>query len=123
RDQERMKFGFENRTVFTYCGSLGSWHDPFLLARIYKSIAETLSNTFLFVITTFSKEKLEGIFSANQIPQEQFRIINAKASDVPRLLSAADFGIIPLREINGTGPIQVVAETMIGTKVAEYLAS
>jgi len=123
REQRRQELGFGDSKVFVYNGSLGTWHDPVLLAQIYRSLRQTLGDTKLLVITTHNKEKLEAVFQSNGLFPEEFLIMVAKPHEVPGYLAAADYGIVPLRDISKPGPMTVVADTMIGTKVAEYLAS
>ena len=42
---------------------------------------------------------------------------------MPGYLVACDYGLVPLKEISEADAMRVVADTMIGTKVAEYMAS
>jgi glycosyltransferase involved in cell wall biosynthesis len=123
REQRRRELGFGDSKVFVYNGSLGSWHDPVLLAEIYRSLRQSLGDAKLLVITTRNKEKLSAVFHSNGLYAKEFLILMAKPDEVASFLAAADYGIVPLRGINKRGPMTVVADTMVGTKVAEYLAS
>ncbi len=122
RDSRRKELRFEGRDVLVYCGSLPSWHDPQLIAEIFKVAGQSLHNLRLLVLTGYDRNKLETIFSAAGLRNEDFRIVAAHASDVSSYLAAADYGLVPLREITQHA-MAVVADTMIGTKVAEYLAA
>lgn len=123
REQRRKQLGFDDSKVFVYNGSLGSWHDPELLARIYGSLRQAAGHTKLLVLTTYNKQKLEAVFHRNGLHANEFLIMEAEPNEVASYLAAADYGLVPLRDIDRKGPMTVVASTMIGTKVAEYLAS
>ena len=123
REQRRKQLGLCDSKVFVYNGSLGSWHAPELLARIYGSLRQAAGDAKLLVLTTFGKQKLEAVFQRNGLHANEFLITVAKPNEVASYLAAADYGLVPLRDIDRNGPMTVVADTMIGTKVAEYLAS
>jgi glycosyltransferase involved in cell wall biosynthesis len=122
REVRRQQLGFVDKTVFVYNGSLGSWHDPALLAKVYGSLRHSLGESRLLVLTKYDKQKLEAILQDNGISIEEFRIIAAKPDEVGSYLGAADYGMVPLRDLNTSRPMNLVAHTMIGTKVSEYLA-
>jgi glycosyltransferase involved in cell wall biosynthesis len=120
RTQEPEENG---KMTIVYVGGLGAWHDPGLLAKVFKVISQAFANARLLVITPYSREKLERVFQSVGLARGQYAIVSAEQDEVPGQLVAADFGIVPLREAGDHGAIGVVADTMIGTKVAEYLAS
>jgi glycosyltransferase involved in cell wall biosynthesis len=122
RDLKRRELGLEGKTVFVYNGGLGAWHDPSLLAQVFKAAAQALSDTKLLVITGYNKDKLESAFRGAGLRTEDFLVRAAEPQQVPGYLVTGDYGIVPLKEINEPGAMTVVADTMIGTKVAEYLA-
>ena len=122
RDFKRRELDLEGKTVFVYNGSLHAWHDPSLLAHVYRTLSQSLGHTKLLVITGYDKDKLEAVFRGNGLCTEDFLIVAAEPSEVPGYLVTGDFGLIPLRQISETDPMAVVADTMVGTKVAEYLA-
>jgi glycosyltransferase involved in cell wall biosynthesis len=123
RAAKRRELRLEEKTVFAYNGGLGSWHDPELLAQVYKAIRRGIPDSQLLVVTPYSREKLDKIFTNSGLEKQDYTIVSAEPQEVPAYLMAADFGIVPLRKILGEGAIHVVADTMIGLKVAEYLAS
>jgi glycosyltransferase involved in cell wall biosynthesis len=123
RAQRRSQLGYGDNQVFVYSGSLGSWHDPELLARMYGSFRRAQCDTKLLVLTTYDKQKLNAVFQRNGLDESEFLITVAKHDEVASYLAAADYGLVPLREMDSNRPMTVVADTMIGTKVAEYLAS
>lgn len=122
RDLKRQELDLEGKTVFVYNGSLHAWHDPSLLAQVYRTLSQSLSHTKLLIITGYDRDKLEAVFRSAGLQAEDFLIVAAEPSEVPGYLVTGDFGLVPLREISETTPMAVVADTMIGTKVAEYLA-
>lgn len=122
RDLKRRELGLEGKTVFVYNGSLHAWHDPLLLAQVHKILSQSIGNTKLLVITGYDRGKLEAVFRSAGLHTEDFLIVAAKPSEVAGYLVTGDFGLVPLREICQTDPMAIVAQTMIGTKVAEYLA-
>lgn len=108
--------------TFVYCGNLGSWHDPALLAEVFGVIYRELPQSRLLVITPSKREELTEIFTAKGLHAGCFEIVSAKPNEVPTLLARADFGMVPLRGMAGSNAMRRVADTMIGLKVAEYLA-
>jgi glycosyltransferase involved in cell wall biosynthesis len=123
RTQKRKQLGFGNSKVFVYNGSLGSWHDPELLARMYRSFRQSVGDTSLLVLTGYDKQKLNLVFQRNGLDASEFLIAVAKHDEVASYLAAADYGLVPLRDLAKKRPMTVIADTMIGTKVSEYLAS
>jgi glycosyltransferase involved in cell wall biosynthesis len=123
RAQRREQFGFHDSKVFVYNGSLGSWHDPELLARMYRLFGEASGNAKLLVLTGYDSKKLSELFQKNGLDTSEFLVMMAPHDEVASYLAAADFGLVPLRDVTESQSIRVIAETMIGTKVSEYLAS
>ncbi len=123
RSIKRAELKLEDRTVFVYNGSLYAWHDPLLLARMYKTVRGLLNRTKLVVVTGHNRPKLIASFVAEGLSFDDYVIINAKPIDVPQYLAVGDYGLVPLKAIAAGSAMSVVADTMIGTKVAEYLAA
>ena len=123
RDIKREQLGLQGKTVFVYNGSLGTWHDPVLLGRIARNLCLQIPGSKFLVVSRYSESKLREIFTAQGLQEQDFLIAAADPNQVPSYLWCGDFGIVPLREIGHCAAINVVAETMIGLKVAEYLAS
>jgi glycosyltransferase involved in cell wall biosynthesis len=123
RDLKRADLGLQGKTVFVYNGGLFAWHDPALLGQMYEAIGQSFSNTKLLVITGHDKKQVGLIFENEGISPADFLIFSAKADEVPEYLATGDYGLVPLKAVSEGSAMSVVAETMIGTKVAEYLAS
>jgi len=122
RSSKRKQFAIDDRTVCAYNGSLHAWHDPILLARLYLAIRKEIDDAMLLVITGHSRDRLSSVFQKEGLRRDQFLIVEGTADEVPSYLAAADYGLVPLKQIERPSPMAVVADTMIGTKVAEYLA-
>jgi glycosyltransferase involved in cell wall biosynthesis len=123
RTQIRSELGFEDKIVFAYSGGLGSWHDPAMLAKVGAALHRNIPNSALLILTPYDKRVLEAEFLRAGLEAERVRIMALAPGDVPRYLCAADFGLVPLRAMNGSDPGNVVADTMVGLKVAEYMAA
>lgn len=119
----REKLKVEERTVFVYSGALGAWHDPDLLGKLFSTIVQALPNSFLLVLTGYDRGELVSILQRNGLGHEDFAIHSAQSRDIPDYLAACDFGFVPATVGSNGGPMSVIAQTMIGTKVAEYLAT
>jgi len=122
RQQKRLELGFEDKLVFAYNGSLNAWHDSLLLAQVFRTIHGEFKNAVLLVLTGFSREKLDEAFRKEGLASGDYTVVAARPSEMPALLAAADYGLAPLKEIKEGTAMAVVARTMIGTKIAEYLA-
>jgi len=123
RNAKRADLGMQGKMVFVYNGGLSAWHDPALLARIYKTISQSFSDTMLLLITGHSKQHLAAAFETEGVTQRDYLVVSAKPNEVPGYLATGDYGLVPLKTISRNTPMSVVAETMIGTKVAEYLST
>ncbi len=122
RIKMREKLNIKNNTVFVFNGGLGSWHDPEALGKLFLSLKHELNSAKLLVLTNFNKYKLEEIFTKLGITRSDYIIIHCKPSDVTFYLQAGDYGIAPLMETIDNQSMGIIAETMVGLKVAEYLA-
>lgn len=123
RESRRRELEVASSEVFVYNGSLGAWHDPALLARVFRFIRQGSANSKMLVITGHNKAKLQEIFRSAGLAPSDYVIVAGEHDEVPGYLAAGDMGIVPLKETDESGAINVVADTMIGLKVAEYLAS
>jgi glycosyltransferase involved in cell wall biosynthesis len=123
RRERRLQLGLSDKTVFVYNGSLHAWHDPQLLAEIFRRIVAASGHAKLLVITRHHPTDVRRLFESAALRPEDYLIVAAEGSDVPSYLAAGDFGLVPLRFLTDDNAMKVVADTMIGTKVAEYLAA
>ena len=123
RTQTRAALGFRDKKVFAYSGGLGSWHDPAMLAKLGAVLDQNIPSAALLVLTPHERGELEREFLTAGVKPERVTIMSVTPAEVPQYLCAADFGIVPLRRIEATDPAKAVGETMIGLKVAEYMAA
>lgn len=122
RQSKRQELCLTDKLVFTYCGSLGVWHDPYLLALVYAILKKEFRNSKLLVITRNEKNQLQSDFKRAGLVEDDYLIVAAHSQEVPGYLAAGDLGIVPLRQ-NLQPAMGVVADTMVGLKVSEYLAA
>ncbi len=102
----------EKDILFCYCGTLGDhWHNPETYASyIIKFRALNLCHRFLFI--TPNIEILKNVFNQHRIKPEEYIVVHSKFEDVPKYLSAGDFGMVVMGQPKITMAI----------KTAEYLA-
>jgi glycosyltransferase involved in cell wall biosynthesis len=123
RHEVRTRLKLEGRTVFVYSGGLGAWHDPELLGRLFAVIVRAFPGALLLVLTGYDRNRLASILSRAGLGAGDFAIHSVQPQDIPNYLAACDYGLVPATLGSDVGPMNVIAETMIGTKVAEYLAA
>ncbi|RDV14918.1 hypothetical protein DXT99_11530 [Pontibacter diazotrophicus] len=115
RKHFRERYELEGKVVFCYLGTLGAgtWHDPLLYAQLilhFRAIAN--KHLFLFLIPHGSRSYTEKVFLDNGISDNEYLILSPAYAEVPKLLSAADFGLLYLGK----------EKIALGTKVVEYNA-
>lgn len=122
RKRLRKEMGLQGSTVFVYNGGLGSWHDPAMLTRVYKAIKSRMGNSKLLILTKYDKARLVELLRKAGFHDGDHIILRCQPGEVVRYLQVADYGIVPLRDLNGDYARRIIGHTMIGLKVAEYLA-
>ena len=123
RHEVRTRLKLKEKTVFVYSGGLGAWHDPELLGRLFAVIVRAFPGALLLVLTGYDQNRLAPILSRAGLGSGDFAIYSVQPQDIPNYLAACDYGLVPATLGSDVGPMNVIAETMIGTKVAEYLAT
>jgi glycosyltransferase involved in cell wall biosynthesis len=119
----RAELGIAAEVLFVYSGALGYWHDPVLLCRLLKVFLERDPNAVLLLLSNYNKAHFREIWTNFGLSQTHLIQINCAPSLVPRFLNAADWSIVPFREVPvGHEYLYAIARTMTGLKVAEYLA-
>lgn len=114
----RKQFRLENNikddeVLFCYCGSLGRkyWHNPEIYAKYIIKLREiNIVHRFLFI--TPNIDMLKKVFDQFGIKSEEYFVIHSDFWDVPKYLSAADFGIIVMDRF----------DIRMSIKTAEYLS-
>ena len=113
RESVRREMGVSRDTVvFSYSGSLGAhWHDPVSYAELIVGLRDlSVPHTFLFV--TPDRPALDRVLRERGLGPDEYCAVTSDFADVPKYLSAADFGLILLKE----------PKIAMGTKTAEYLS-
>ncbi len=120
-DNFRRQFRSENNVeddeaLFCYCGSLGPkhWHKPQVYAQYIIEFRELdILHRFLFITPAVDDiEMLKKTFGQFGIRMEEYLHIDSNFRDVPKYLSAADFGMIAMDRF----------DIRMGVKTAEYLS-
>lgn len=111
----RKEHGMEDRFVVCYCGSLEAYQLPDQSLRVFKLIQQHCPRAFFFAITTHPERMWIEIEKAG-MDSKQVRVVSAAPKDVPRLLAAADVGLL-LRDQS------VVNKVASPLKFAEYIAA
>lgn len=112
RKRTRAEEGFGDRFVVLYPGRFGRWHWGPEMIRIVKAMMDADPAVFFLVLTPDITEAT-SLASAG-LPEGRFAVRTAAHSEVPRLMRAADLGLL-LREPD---PLNEVA---CPTKFAEYM--
>lgn len=105
----------DDKIIFCYLGTLGAgtWHDPQLYAQLmlrFRTIAN--KHLFLFLIPQGSQPYTQKLFRESGIKESEFLLLSPTYDEVPKLLSAADYGLLYLGK----------EKIALGTKVVEYNA-
>ncbi|MBB1193871.1 hypothetical protein DNC80_09375 [Flavobacterium sp. SOK18b] len=113
----RIKLGWEENIILVYSGSLGvSGLNREALSNIL-TLFSNLSDNFRFLfLSSDSKHSIEELLITAKIPQDHFFITESKPKELYKWLSASDIGFHAL-------PLQLDADTRLGTKVVEYWVS
>ena len=122
RENIREKIGFNGSVAFVYSGGLGSWHDPKYLSKMFGEIKKRIPKSKFLILTSYNKINLVNIFKNDGLSKSDYLIFNLRQEEVPEYLISVDFGVVPLKNIKNDPAMQLIARTMIGLKVSEYLA-
>ena len=86
------KFGFSDRFVFVYCGSIGTWYLLDEMLEFFK-VAKTINPKVFFLILTGFADMVKQKITQKGLKLEDFYITYADYEDVPRWISSADAGL------------------------------
>jgi glycosyltransferase involved in cell wall biosynthesis len=116
REESRRALGIADATkVFCYLGTLHSrsWHRPHTYAQLVRAYRQLpAAHVVLFLIPEASGAALLNALHEAGVEKHEYIVAHPAYADVPRMLAAADYGIMAL-------PVRKVA---LGTKVVEYLS-
>lgn len=113
RNQVRLNYGIErDEIVFCYCGSLGNhWNNPEIYAKFIIRL-RNLDVKYCFLFITPNINKLKEIFEQYSIKPKEYIVVSADIEDVPKYLSAVDFGLNLMEK----------PDIRMSVKIVEYLS-
>lgn len=115
REAVRRELGLADRFVVTYLGSLAWYQMPALSLRMFLAIKQLVPQAHFFAITTQPDAMRREIDRAGIAPDDA-TIRSVPPQDVPRLLAAADLGLLLRQE-------DAVNRVASPVKCGEYLAA
>jgi len=115
RSRLRKNMKIEDRTVVVYTGSFYLWNDPALYAAYFREIKNKLSDAFFLIITRY-KTEIEREMKRQGISGESYAVLEVKHNEIKDYLSAGDYGIFVMNEVNDSA-------TRLSVKFVEYLAA
>ncbi|HEV7763866.1 MAG TPA: glycosyltransferase [Thermoanaerobaculia bacterium] len=116
RDAVRRELGIFDRNVFVYIGALGGYYLTRETAEFLAVARERDPRVFALVLTQGPTEAMVAELERVGFRAEDFRVMRAEASEVPRYLGAADVALSLIRASYARIPSSP-------TKFAEYLAA
>lgn len=113
RRKFRFEQGFGDGIVFCYLGSMSleGWHRPEIYARAIQEFRKIKrKHKFLFLVPDTVGTLLTKHLALSGISEEEYVVYHPKFEDIPKFLSAGDYGIFFLDK----------QKISLGTKIAEY---
>lgn len=113
RSELRSKMGVkDDEILFVYLGSLGiHWNNPSMYANLLISIRELNIDHRLLIITP-DVSNLKKVFNKFNIKPDEYLVVSADSSEVPKYLSMADIGLNLMEK----------QDLRMSIKTCEYLA-
>jgi len=94
RESVRRQLGAEERTLFVYSGSLGTWYLADDMARFVRAYRDTLGRKVLLLWQLNTEAELaQRVSAAAGLAASEIRITTARPEEVAPQLCAADVGI------------------------------
>ncbi|GEP94784.1 hypothetical protein CCY01nite_10440 [Chitinophaga cymbidii] len=117
REAIRKKYGWTDKIVFSYVGSIGinHWNNINQYAKFFEQVISSGINAHLLIITKDNRILIEETLRSRGIKPESLSIIEASSTEMKGWLSASDFG---LQLMTKTADY----ETRLGVKFVEYLS-
>ncbi len=115
RERGRRELGIDNRFVFVYSGSLGSFHEPEFLAKCYSEIRKYLPNPYFLVATHSDSRGLVNYLRKWGVPKSEFQVVPSPKS-LGKVLPLGDAGLHIMDDLP-------ITPTVVSVKFGEYLAS
>ncbi|MBF0329903.1 MAG: glycosyltransferase [Nitrospirae bacterium] len=116
RESIRKRLGLNDKLVLCYLGGLSSWQCVGQTIKLVAELKKRKSNIHFLLITPDDTSAYDSELLKIGNPDLDYTILSLSAEDVPRMLSAADAGLL----LRALSPINYVASP---TKCGEYLSS
>ena len=116
RREIRAKYNLEDRQVFVYIGSLGSWYLADEMADLMKAAREQNDSTFALILTQSAPEIMAERLRNRGFTEADFLVKKVPHLEIPKYLSAADIAVSFIKSCYSK-------LSSSPTKIAEYLAS
>lgn len=109
--------------TLVYVGALSedTWHQPNILADLYKSFRTHWEKTKLIIVSTSNHKKIQSKFS--KFPKNEVVITSTKSqNDLAKVLLKANFSCLPYF-VPKTDREKVISSTVLAVKTVEYLSA
>jgi hypothetical protein len=94
RNEIRQKLNIsEDKKVFIYPGKFGDLYYDEEIIQLYSFISKHIENTFFIILSFSDNKKIKNQLRKNSISEENYFLGQIAYDDMPKYLSAADFGI------------------------------
>jgi glycosyltransferase involved in cell wall biosynthesis len=116
RAEARAAMGLQHRRVIVYVGALGGWYLTAEMAQFVAAVQDHDATAFGLFVTQSDPDLIRRELRRCGVSESAYRVTQARAEDVPRLLAASDLAlsfIKPCYSKRFSSP----------TKLAEYLAA
>ena len=113
----------EKDLVFTYIGSIGTWHSIELYYDCLKKIQSMIPSGYrMKIILLTGSQKAINLLSESFEKGMIIKTGQVPPSEVKKVLCASDYGIVPGSDLKGEH-YDLLYATMIASKAEEFLAS
>jgi len=111
----RKRMELENRFVFLYVGSLGTWYMFEEMAKFIKINSYNFRNPFFLIVTQSDAKEAKVILQRLEFKSTDYAIIYSEHKEIPTYINLSDAGMMFIRPCFSK-------EASCPTKFAEYLA-
>lgn len=122
----RLKWGLEhNLPIMVYSGALvaNGYHSYELIARLYKYFKQRIAGLTLLVLSRSDQTAIKMMFANEGIVENELILREGKSPiEVAEILQCCNFAIFPFKHVDSYSE-EIMAKTMIGSKIPEYLAA
>jgi glycosyltransferase involved in cell wall biosynthesis len=122
----REKWGIgRDARILAYSGAFSEngYHDPVYIASVYREAQKASPDLKLLILSKANADYVLGCLVKLGLREDDVIIREGKTpQDVAEILECCDVSVFPFKKVY-TYPDKLMAETMIGSKVPEYLAA